>query len=174
MKAESDYKPLPPPTADETHLNLQTKVARVKVTSSKPSKGGLVQCNVKVRPRARDRFEESYARAAQSKPDLTRGEFFEALLAAFDVKGPTKAADIAKMTDTIRTPAQPPAADRVDGRTVFLEVFATPLLAKFLQERAQAKGWTLGGTIENACAEAKEAARLAQEPCEHCKKPRTK
>ncbi len=93
--AESDYKPLPPPTADETHLNLQTKVARVKVTSSKPSKGGLVQCNVKVRPRARDRFEESYARAAQSKPDLTRGEFFEALLAAFDVKGPTKAADIA-------------------------------------------------------------------------------
>ena len=159
---------MPPPTAAETHGNLKTKVVR---TPKKRPQKGLVQCNNKVRPRTRERFEEAYGRTLKvsggAGEDLTRGDFFELLLAAFEAqeKG-ENLVDAAKLV--ARSPRQSDQ-DRQAGRTEHLEVFATPDLARALKTRSKERDWTLSDTIENACAEAMARKR---EPCPHCGKPK--
>ena len=63
--------------------------------------------------------------------ELTKGDFFEMVLAAFEAaEAGTDLADAAKAL--ARSP-QPSAHDRRDDRTEFLEVFATPDLARALK-----------------------------------------
>jgi hypothetical protein len=167
IKSESEFKPLPPPTAAETHGNLKTKLVR---TPKKPLKG-LVQCNSKVRPRTRERFEEAYDRArkvtADAGEDLTKGDFFELLLAAFEAQ--EKGGNLVDAAKLVGSPQQSDQ-DRQAGRTEHLEVFATPDLARALKTRSKEKGWTISDTVEHACA---EAMALKREPCPHCGKPRS-
>src|SRR5262245_56862643 len=169
--AEPDFKPLPPPTAAETHGNLQTKQVRIPQGKKRPEKG-LVQCNVKVRKRARDRFEHAFKRAqaatAGDDVELTKGAFFEMVLAAFEASE-SGGANLAEAAKIICRSPQPSAQDRRDDRSEYLEVFATPELARAIKTRSNEKGWTISGTIENACA---EAMALPKEPCPHCGKAR--
>jgi hypothetical protein len=169
IKSEAEFSPLPPPTAAETHGNLKTKLVRAR--SAKRPQKDLVQCNVKVRRRTRDRFEAVFKRvlktAAAAGGDLTKGDFFEMMVAAFEAQETgTSLVDAAKAV--ARTP-QPSDQDREDERTEHVDVFATPDLARALKSRSKEKGWTIGATIENACA---EAMHLKGEPCPHCGKAR--
>lgn len=162
-----DLSPLPPPTANETHDNIQVKRVKVTDARSKRPQKGLVQCNVKVRARARDRFEDAFDRARRtSNPDITKGEFFELVLAAFEAY--EKKGGLVAAAEAIRKAPQPAPIDKAEGRTDYLEVFAVPPLAKLLKDRSVKMGWTLSATIEHACSVAKDA----EKPCPQCGKQR--
>lgn len=139
-----EFSPLPPPKPSETFGNLKTKRVKTADGRKRRTSKGLVQFNVKVRARVRSQIEAAYEAAREQDPDMTKGDFIERMFAAYQSiggqAGPT-----------------PSAADRAAGRTEALTVFATPALAKVLDGRTKARGWTLGATIENACALAKEA-----------------
>lgn len=137
-----DFTPLPPPKANETFGNLKTKRVRTSDGRKKRPSKSLVQFNVKVRSRVRSQIEAEYGAAREQAPDLTKGEFMERMLAAYQSGGGTAPV--------------PSAADRAAGRTEALTMFATPALASVLDGRSKARGWTLGATIENACVLAKE------------------
>jgi hypothetical protein len=170
VRTEADFRPLPPPTAGDTHGNLQTKRVRIADGRKRPPAKGLVQCNVKVRGRARDRFEQAFERAQKAAPEITKGDFFELVLAAFEAG--ESGTDLAKVAELARRVPTPPAVDRRDGRTEFIELFATHELARSLKARAKERNWTVSCAMENACAEAKDAAHALREPCPHCGKPR--
>ena len=169
VKSEFEFRHMPPPTAAETHGNLKTKVVR---TPKKRPQKGLVQCNNKVQPRTRERFEEAYGRTLKvsggAGEDLTRGDFFELLLAAFEAQ--EKGGNFSLMPRSWwQRPPRQSDQDRQAGRTEHLEVFATPDLARALKTRSKERDWTLSDTIENACAEAMARKR---EPCPHCGRPK--
>jgi hypothetical protein len=64
------------------NVDLAIKGAKLR----RPAKwdGPLVQCNVKVPSDVRHRFEDAFKRAQAAHPELTKGEFFEVALAAFE------------------------------------------------------------------------------------------
>ena len=160
-------QPLPPPGPSDHFNNLQVKRVRVTDGRSKRPEKNLVQHNVKIRARVRDQFEDAFQKARDAAGgDLTKGEFFELMFVAYQAK--EGKASLTAAADIVRKSPIPQPEDKAEGRTVALEVFATPALAKGIKERARQTGWTISAVLENACAEAREAGQ----PCPHCEKKR--
>lgn len=176
MVNEEHYSPLPPPGPGEVFDNTKTKRIRVTETGRPRSQHkGLVQLNVKVRGKTKTRFEAVYEVTKAAVPDLTKGEFFELMLTAFEAKA--SGVDMAKVAEAMQHEPVPPPKDKAAGRDRALVVFATPALSRALEKRSTTKGWTLSETVEHVCTMAKRAEGLAAElerPCGHCGKARRK
>ena len=113
------------------------------------------------------------SKTAAGNVDITKGDFFEMLLVAFE--GKAQNVDLAKLAETMGQAPVPPARDKAAGRDRAVELFVTGDLAKALNRRGSKHGWTISETVEHACAMAKRAEGLAAEleqPCGHCGKPR--
>jgi hypothetical protein len=165
-----DFKPLPPPTADDTLGNVLTKRVRVSDGRKKRPRKGLVQHNVKVRARASDRFNEIAESMKETDPEFTKGDLFELMLEAYEAS--KNKSDLASIAKAGRRAPSPEPHDRAEGRTVHFDLFATADLAQGLKIRAKEKGWSISATIENACADAKDYQAVMREPCPHCGKGR--
>ena len=163
VKGEEEGKALPPPKRGDHHSNLETRQVRVTDGRAKKQKKGLQQFAVKAKARVLDRFEELLAKMKAANPNFTKGDLLELIVASFE-KNPAEPANL-------RLAATPDAQDRADGRTVHLDVFATPDLAKVLTGRAKEKRWSVGATIEHACADAKDYTALVGAKCKHCGRP---
>ena len=179
MVNEENYRAMPPPMPGDSFGNMETQKVRVNPQSGKPKNQnkGLVQLNVKVKGKVKSRFEALYAdtanKAAAGNVDITKGDFFEMLLVAFEGKAPN--VDLAKLAETMGQAPVPPARDKAAGRDRAVELFVTGDLQKALNRRGSKNGWTISETVEHACAMAKRAEGLAVElkqPCGHCGKPR--
>jgi hypothetical protein len=140
-----DLKILPPPKPSETYGNVGKRRRTVTTGHAKRQIKGLTQLNVKVRQRAKDRFEAAFA--AVEVTGMTRGELLEAMIDAYSRGQGARAAPAA---------SSPPPADAREGRTEELQVFATPELAAALARRAKRYSWTLSATVEHACAVAQQ------------------
>ena len=104
------------------------------------------------------RFEDTFERAkAKAGDELTKGEFFEMLLAAYEAK--TSGVDLMRVAEIMQRDAVPPPKDREAGRTRVLTVFATEVLATALERRSVNQGWTVSETIEHACQVAQRTER---------------
>jgi len=164
MVKTEDYKPLPAPQTGDTFNTTVTRLTRVAGSGSKRQPKGLKQFAVKVRPRTKARFKAIYEAAAKTKPDLTRGDFLELIIAAWEAQATGR--DLNTAIESLRREAVPPPEDRAEGRDVPLTVFATPPLAKALIGRAKEKDWTLSATIEQACHIAKEYSHMYESATE--------
>jgi hypothetical protein len=169
--------PLPPPRPGEGFGNVDSRKIRVDPVSGKPKSQtkNLVQLNVKVRGRTKSRFDAVYEAAKAAQPSLTKGDFFDLMLAAYEAK--SAGVDMTKIAEAMHQAPVPPAKDKAAGRERALEVFVTADLAKALTRRGSKNGWTVSETVEHACAMAKKVEGLAAElekPCGHCGKPRRK
>jgi hypothetical protein len=167
--------PLPPPRPGEGFGNVESRKIRVDAVTGKPKSQtkNLVQLNVKVRARTKSRFEADFEAAKAAQPSLTKGDFFDLLLAAYEAK--SSGVDMAKVAEAMHQTLVPPAKDKAAGRDRALEVFVTADLAKAINRRSTKNGWTISETVEHACAMAKRAEGLAAElekPCGHCGKSR--
>jgi hypothetical protein len=165
-----DLKPLPPPTADDTHDNVQTKRVRVSDGRKKRPHKGLVQHNVKVRARTSARFNELYVSLKTTDQEFTKGELFEQMLMAY-VTSKDKSG-LASVTKAARLDPVPEPQDRAEGRTAHFDLFATPELAQQLKSRSTERKWSISATIENACTDAKDFQAVMKSPCPHCGKRR--
>jgi len=120
-----------------------SKTRRRTVTSghaARPVKG-LVQFNVKIRARARHRFDELFDRVGEN---MTKGELLEAMIEAY-------------ASGRVGTETAPPDEDIEAGRSEAMVVHFVPELSDALQRRASRNGWTVSATIEHACAVAADA-----------------
>jgi hypothetical protein len=172
---EENYTPLDPPKRGESFGNTDTKFVRVNPVTGKPKNQtkNLVQLNVKVRGKVKPRFEALYESAAAAKPGLTKGEFFELMLGAYEAQA--AGVDIGKVVQAMHEAPVPTAKDKSAGRDRPLEIFVNPDLSKALNRRSSKNGWTVSETIEHACTMAKKAEGLTLEldkPCGHCGKQR--
>lgn len=137
-------KSLPAPRPGQTFGTADVRRKTVSNGHAKRPLKGLAQFNVKIRARARERFE--------------------ALHASLDAQGVTKGELLERMIDTYVRAAggqSAPAADVAAGRTTVLDVYATPELADALHRRATRQSWSLSATIENACAVAADVEERA-------------
>ncbi len=169
--------PLPPPKRGDSFGNTETKLTRVNPATGKPRNQhkNLVQLNVKVRGKIKARFEALYESAAAAKPGLTKGEFFELMLGAYEAKA--SGVDIGKVVEAMHEAPVPTTKDKAAGRDRPLEIFVNADLSKALARRSTKNGWTVSETIEHACTMAKKAEGLALElekPCPQCGKQRRK
>jgi len=122
-KDTASLKTLAAPKPGETYGASKTR--RRTVTSghaARPVKG-LVQFNVKIRGRSRQKFEQFFDALNDGR---TRGELLEAMIEAY--------------------------ADIEAGRSEAMVVHFVPELADALQRRANRNGWTVSATVEHACA----------------------
>jgi hypothetical protein len=175
MVNEENYRSLEPPKPGEGFGNTETKEVRVNAITGKPrtQSKGLVQLNVKVRGKTKARFEAVYAATRADAPDLTKGDFFDLMLAAFEAK--SAGVNLGQMIEAMHQTPAPPAKDKAAGRERAIEVFVTSDLAKALKLRGSKNGWTVSETVEHACAMAKKVEGLSAEldkPCGHCGKSR--
>jgi len=154
VKAE-DYTPLPPPQADDTFGTTKVRRKAISDGRSKRQHKGLQQFNVKIRARSKSRFQSLYEAAQSKTPVLTRGDFFDLMLSAYEASATDR--DLSKVVDSLLREAVPSAVDREAGRTVPLPIFASTDLAMAIKGRAKAKQWTLSATFEHVCAVAYEA-----------------
>ena len=81
-------------------------------------------------------------------PDLTKGDFYDLMLAAFEAK--SAGVDLSKVIEAMHQAPVPPARDKAAGRERALEVFVTSDLAKALNRRSSKNGWTVSETVEHA------------------------
>ena len=177
MVNEENFAPLAPPMPGEGFGNIETKKIRVNAATGRPKNQskGLVQLNVKVRGRTKSRFEAVFDAAKSAQSDLTKGDFFDLMLAAYEAK--SAGIDMTKIAEAMHQAPVPSAKDKAAGRERALEVFVTTDLAKALTRRGSKNGWTVSETVEHACAMAKKVEGLAAElekPCGHCGKTRRK
>ncbi len=164
MVKSDDYKPLAAPQPGDTFNTTQTRQTRVPGSRPKRQIKGLKQFAVKVRPRTLARFKAAYEATEKAKPDLTRGDFLELIIADWEAQATGR--DLNTAIESLRREAVPPPEDRAEGRDVPLAVFATPPLAKALIGRAKEKDWTLSATIEQACQIAKEYSHMYESATE--------
>ena len=151
---KDDLTILPPPAPNQTFHATKTRRVRTADKRKTRPKKGLTQFNVKVTPSVKERLETAFDDVSSS---MTKGEFMGLLIAAYEAQqGNT---DIADVVAKWRQPNRPAKEDIKDGRTVPLGIYATPDLARVLNNRAHTKRWTLGATVEHACAIAVEAER---------------
>jgi len=139
-----EFRTLPPPKPHETFGNLKTRRVKTTAEPKKRATKDLVQFNVKIPKKARSGIEAAFKVAADREPGLTKGEFICRMFEAFVSGGGTAAAG-------------PSAADRAEGRIEAVLIYATPQLSSVLTKRSKALGWTIGATVEHACAVAKDA-----------------
>lgn len=151
---KDDLAILPPPAPNQTFHATKTRRVRTADKRKTRPKKGLTQFNVKVTPSVKERIEAAFEEVST---DMTKGEFMCLLIAAYEAQKSNT--DVAGAVAELRRPIRPPKEDVQAGRTVPLEVYATPDLAKALNGRAGKKKWTLGATVEHACALAVEAER---------------
>lgn len=138
MASETELKVLPPPMQNETFGASKKRHKVIKSGHAKRPVKGLVQFNVKVRARVRERFEEVVARSG-----ITKGELLEQFI-LMALEGDT-----------------PSPADAAEGRTTRMVVHAVPALAEVLSARVATRHWTLSETIEHACAVARKVEGAA-------------
>jgi hypothetical protein len=127
---------LPSPKPGDSFGNVAVRRKTVTNGHAKRETKGLTQFNVKVRSRARERFETFF----DSLDDgTTKGELLEKMIDAY-------------LRGTAAPTASAPKADLTAGRTEAVPLYATPELADAIQKRAKRHGWTVSAVIENACA----------------------
>ena len=173
MVSEENFTALPPPMPDENFGNTDTKKIRVNPATGKPKSQtkGLVQLNTKVRGKTKSRFEAVFEAAKAAQPDLTKGDFFDLVLAAYEAQ--SAGIDMTKIAEAMHRAPVPPAKDKAAGRDRALEVFVTADLAKALTRRGSKDGWTVSETVEHACAMAKKVEGLSAGPFHRSPKGRS-
>ena len=148
-----ELRKLAPPKRNETFRNTAKRRRTVTTGHAERPIKGLVQFNTKVRQRVRDRFEALFA---ANSPGMTKGEFLEAIIMAYEEAG-----QLQVPAHTESALPSPDPADRRDGRTRSVVLYATPEMIDALDRRAQRFAWTFRATVEHACATAQDV--LAEE-----------